>query len=206
MTRLKAGDVVKLATNPCFVVFLVTASSVQAAHALYYGFATLHWRAQGHSSGVIGALWAMGVLAEIGLFVFSSRVVARFGPVRLLGIAGVAAIARWCMTAFDPPLVALFPIQALHALTFGAAHLAAVHFLARAIPERYAATGQGLYATVGIGIAMGGMLAMVGVLYHALGGQAYFVMAGLCVITVIGAVVLQQIWDGGPIEVGIRSE
>ena len=45
-------------SNRVFVIFLIAVGLVQASHAAYYGFATIHWRAAGLSDAVIGALWA----------------------------------------------------------------------------------------------------------------------------------------------------
>jgi PPP family 3-phenylpropionic acid transporter len=41
---------------------------MHGSHAFYYAFGTLHWQAQGLGAGLIGALWATGVVAEIALF------------------------------------------------------------------------------------------------------------------------------------------
>ena len=121
-------------------------ASVQASHALYYSFGTLHWRAQGIPDGAIGALWSVGVVAEVALFAVSGRVIANCGAARLLMLAGLAATLRWAFMAIDPPLLLTALLQTLHAMSFGAAHLAAIHFLTHAVPEDRAATAQGLYA------------------------------------------------------------
>ncbi len=72
--------------------------------------------------------------------------VRAFGPFRLIVAGGVACIVRWSLLAFvtDPWL--LLPIQCLHALTFGAIHLGAMHFIARHIAPGIAGRAQGLYA------------------------------------------------------------
>ena len=57
--------------------------------------------------------------------------------------------------AIDPPLFLLGPLQTLHAMSFGAAHLAAIHFLTHAVPENRAATAQGVYAAAVAGLALG---------------------------------------------------
>ena len=45
--------------------------------------------------------------------------------------AGAAAALRWGIMAFDPPLWATAMLQCLHAMSFGAAHLAAISFLSQ---------------------------------------------------------------------------
>ena len=149
---LKLKDAVDLFRAPLFLLFLLAASLVQAGHALYYSFGSLHWRAQGIPDGAIGALWSVGVVAEVAMFAVSGRVIAYCGAARLLMLAGLAATLRWAFTAVDPPLLATALLQTLHAMSFGAAHLAAIHFMTHAVPLDRAATAQGLYAAVVAGL------------------------------------------------------
>ncbi len=124
----------RLLANRGFIAFLVCGGLTQASHAVYYGFATLHWRAAGHGDDLIGLLWAEGVIAEIVLFAVSGRAVRRLGPVRLLALAAAAGVVRWSVLGATTGLAALVAVNFLHAATFGAAHLAAMHFIARAVP------------------------------------------------------------------------
>ncbi|GAB4238257.1 MAG: MFS transporter [Methyloligellaceae bacterium] len=194
--RIRFRDAARVARSPVFLLFLFTTGCIQSGHAIYYAFGTLHWRSQGLSGEVIGLLWAVGVAAEILLFMFSRRVVASLGVLNLIWIGAGAAILRWSLTALSPPLWLLFPVQSLHALTFGASHLAAVHFISSAVPEEASGTAQGLYAAYTAGIAMGAMMALSGLLYDALAQWAYFVMAGLGVVALAGATLLRRLWDG----------
>ncbi len=178
LRRISVADVIKLAHSPSFLLFLLAASMIQASHALYYAFGTLHWLAQGFADGTIGALWALGVVVEIGLFAASGPILAKWGAARLLLAAGVAAALRWGLMAFDPPLWATAILQCLHAMSFGAAHLAAIYFLSRAVPEDRGATAQGLYAAVVAGLVLGLATVACGPLYRSLAGEAYAVMGG----------------------------
>ncbi len=207
--RLKLADAASLAHSPSFLLFLVAASAIQASHALFYAFGTIHWRAQGIADGTIGALWSLGVIAEIVLFAVSGRVLASLGAGRLLLIAGVAAVVRWAFMAIDPPLLATFLLQCLHAFSFGAAHLAAMHFLTEAMPEDRSATAQGIYSAAVAGLGLGLVTLACGPLYRSLGGEAYAVMALLALIGVLCTAFLMRRWHGervvGPIEVQPQS-
>jgi PPP family 3-phenylpropionic acid transporter len=194
---LKLADAFGLMRAPLFLLFLLAASLIQASHALYYSFGTLNWRALGISDGVIGVLWSVGVIAEVALFAASGRIIAYCGTARLLMFAGLAAILRWGVMAFDPPLLILGPLQTLHALSFGAAHLAAIHFLTHAIPEDRTATAQGVYAAAVAGLALGIATIASGPLYGAFAGEAYGAMAALAVLGAAGAYRLTQVWRGG---------
>jgi PPP family 3-phenylpropionic acid transporter len=158
-------------------LFLLTASLTQASHCIYYGFATLHWRAQGVSDGLIGGLWAIGVLAEVVLFVFSGAVVRRLGAERLLFIGALGGILRWTVLATTMSPWLLVPAQTLHAATFGATHLGAMHLIAGSVDSRLSARAQALYSSVAMGLVPGLALLGAGPLYAAFGGQAFLAAA-----------------------------
>ena len=204
LRRPKLADAFELARSPLFLLFLLAASMVQASHALYYAFGTLHWRAQGIPDGAIGALWSVGVVAEIALFAVSGRIIAFCGAARLLMLAGLAATLRWAFMAVDPSLWATALLQTLHAMSFGAAHLAAIHFLTHAVPEDRAATAQGLCSAMVAGLALGVVTIACGSLYRLLAGEAYGVMAVLALIGAGSAFVLMRRWRGGLIVKSVK--
>ncbi len=195
----RLGEAFSLARSPIFILFLVASSLVSASHAIYYSFGTLHWRTLGIPTATIGALWAIGVIAEIILFAYSRLVVARLGSVNLILIAAIAAVLRWSLTATDPHLAVLVALQVLHGLTFGAAHLGSIHFISEAVPAPYAATAQGLYAAIGAGLVMGTAMAAAGGLYGALAGKAYLIMAAMGLLSAAGTLVLLKLWRGTPL-------
>src|SRR5213078_2455140 len=79
-----AGSARALWRDPSFIAVVVAASFVQSSHALYYGFSTIDWQASGFDGSTIGALWALGVIAEIALFAVSARLPAAVTPTLLL--------------------------------------------------------------------------------------------------------------------------
>lgn len=194
---LKLADAVDLVRAPLFLWFLLAASLIQASHALYYSFGSLNWQRQGIADGAIGMLWSVGVVAEVALFAMSGRVIAMCGTARLLMLAGLAATLRWGFMALDPPLWPTVLLQSLHAMSFGAAHLAAIHFLTHAVPEDRAATAQGVYAAIVAGLVLGTVTIASGPLYRALAGEAYAAMAVLALIGAASAFVLMRRWRGG---------
>lgn len=177
--RLKVSILLKDRT---YVLFLVTASLNQASHCIYYGFASLHWHNAGLGGGVIGGLWALGVLAEVLLFAASGRVVRWLGAERLVLIGVAAGIVRWSALAFTTDPVLLVPFQILHAATFGAAHLGAMHLIARRIDGRLIARAQALYSSVAMGLIPGVGLIAAGPIYAAFGGHAFLFAAVASII------------------------
>ena len=185
--RLTMAAVLSLSLAPRFLVFILAAGAIQASHAMFYVFGVLHWRAQGLSAGIIGTLWGISVVAEIMLF-WASRHVVLLGPGRLIAIGAVAGLVRWTAMAFDPPVALLFPLQILHAGSFAATHLGAMHWIARTIPDHQAGTAQALLSTITGGVGMGGAILLSGWLYPAFGGTGYLGMTALCALG--GAAVL----------------
>lgn len=187
----------KLIGAPVFVAFLIAAGCVQGAHGMFYSFGALAWQAQGIPTTWIGALWAVAIAGEVYLFAYSGRVVSRFGPVGLMIAAGGASVVRWGLMALSPPIAALAPLQMLHALTYGASHLGAMHFISRAVPESAQGTAQALYATMAMGVFIGGATLTSGVLYARIGAEAYFAMAAMAAVGLLAALYLRARWHGG---------
>ena len=202
LRRLRLADAFKLLRAPLFLLFLLAASLIQSSHAVYYSFGSLNWRAQGVSDGMIGVLWSVGVLTEVALFAVSGRVIALCGTARLLMFAGIAAVFRWGFMAIDPPLWATALLQTLHAMSFGAAHIAAIHFLTHAVPEDRAATAQGLYAAFVAGLVLGTVTVASGPLYRMLAGEAYAGMALLALLGAASAFLLTHRWHGDVVVAG----
>jgi PPP family 3-phenylpropionic acid transporter len=159
-----------------FVAVIFGASLIQASHSVLYGFSTLQWSARGISGPAIGALWALGVVAEVVLFALSGRVVGAVGATRMIMLGGVGGIIRWGAMALDPPTAALPVLQCLHAATFAATHLGAMHFMAQAVPAGRGATAQGDFAAVQ-GIVSAAAMSLSGVLVAHFGSLAYAAMA-----------------------------
>jgi PPP family 3-phenylpropionic acid transporter len=166
--------------RPAFLAVAAAASLIQASHAIYYAFATLDWSAKGYGGAAIGVLWALGVVAEIVLFAFAGRLPKAVGPITLIAIGAVGAVVRWTAMIFDPPTVLLFPLQLLHALSFGTTHLGTMMYLSQNAPEQNRAAAQGDIATAN-SVTMAAASALAGVLYGAGGSFAYAAMAALAV-------------------------
>ncbi|MDT8343608.1 MAG: MFS transporter [Thermohalobaculum sp.] len=188
----------RLTASPAFLAFIVAASAAQASHAVFYTYGSLVWAGQGIGAEVIGRLWAMGVAVEIALMLGpGGRMVARLGPARALVLAAAAGVLRWAGFALEPGLDLLWPLQALHAGSFALAHLAAMAFIAAAIPPRLAATAQGVYVGTLAGLAMAGATLAAGWLSATHGmAQTYWLAAGLSGVSLGAALVLVRRWRG----------
>jgi PPP family 3-phenylpropionic acid transporter len=166
--------------RPGFTRFALAAGLIHASHAVYYGFATIHWRNAGLSEAMIGWLWAEGVIAEIALFLWAGGVLERARPRRVLLVAGALTAARWIASGLSTELPLLILAQSLHAASFGAAHLAAMHYLRDVVPAELHGSAQGCYAALSA-LLFGLLMPVSGWLYGAWGGQAFLAMAVVAV-------------------------
>jgi MFS transporter, PPP family, 3-phenylpropionic acid transporter len=181
IARITVAEAAALARNPRFVMFVAIIGTIMASHAVLYVFGVLHWRAQGLSASYIATLWAISVVAEIALF-WAARWVVPLGALPLILLGAGAGMLRWLAMAADPAPLALVPLQLLHAGTFAATHLGAMHWIAQRVPPQAAGTAQALLATSTAGLAMAPATFVSGFLYEHWAGGSYLAMMLLCVL------------------------
>lgn len=175
-----------------FIGILLVAGLSQATHAAVYGFGTLYWLSVGVDEFSIGILWSIGVVAEIVLFFVAGHLGIRFGPVSFLLAGAAASLVRWIAFPFVEQFEAMAALQLLHGLSFGAAHLGIVGFLAKVVPQRWSATGQGLLsASVGVQTAVG--LAICGPLYALNPAYPFWAMSVAAAIALCGLIIMRPL-------------
>jgi PPP family 3-phenylpropionic acid transporter len=86
----------------------------------------------------------------------------------------------------------LIPAQALHAASFGAVHLATVHYLRDHTPLELQASAQGFYAAIGGALLSGLLTPLGGWLYGHAAGEAFWAMAAIALAGTIAAVSLMR--------------
>lgn len=182
------GGFVRQLRRPGVLPFFFCVALMQLSHGPYYTFMSIHLEALGYSRGVIGLLWSLGVLAEIALFMVMTRVLARFSLRAILAASFAIAVLRWLLLGnLADQLAVLLFAQLLHAATFGAFHVAAIHFIQRSFGARQQGQGQALYATLsGIGGALGALYA--GHSWTLLGPSWTFALASLAAL--VAAVII----------------
>ena len=178
----------RVLARPEVVALLVTCLLMQASHGPYYVFFSLHLDRAGYDQQLIGLLWALGVIAEIGVFLVADRLLRRWGVRRLLIASLLLTVLRWWLIAeLVDALGWLLLAQLLHAASFGVYHLAAIQLVHRYFPAPHQGRGQALYSSVsfGAGGALGSLLG--GYLWSTLGagaayhGAALLALAGVLV-------------------------
>jgi MFS transporter, PPP family, 3-phenylpropionic acid transporter len=166
--------------RPWVIALLVVCVLQQASFGPYYVFFTIHLDRLGYGTGAAGLLWAWGVAAEILMFLYTSRLIDRFGSRVLLVFALGASAVRWLLTAAaGSSLPLLLVAQTLHMAAFGLFHAVAVLLVHRAFGGRLLGRGQALYSAAGFGL--GGALGSLGSGYAwaVLGPTGTWLSAGL---------------------------
>jgi PPP family 3-phenylpropionic acid transporter len=173
----RADAVRSLLRNKRYVILIVSCGLIQAAHGFYYGFSTLVWRGQGISPEAIGVLWAIGVSVEVA-FLWNLRIFERWlSPEALILIGAFGGAIRWTLLGFGPSGDVLWPLQAMHAISFAMAHVGAMRLLTREAPENAAAMAQTLYFALSSGLLLGAASLVSGILFDASGAHGYWAMS-----------------------------
>jgi PPP family 3-phenylpropionic acid transporter len=179
----QAGEgFLKQLASPGVLAFYASVALMQLSHGPYYTFLTLHLEHLGYSRGIIGVLWAVGVVAEVLMFMAMSRILQRFSVRNVLIASFLLASLRWLLLGnLADHLPILILAQLLHAATFGSYHAAAIHFVQRSFGARQQGQGQALYAALsGTGGAMGALYS--GYSWNALGASWTFAIASLAAL------------------------
>jgi PPP family 3-phenylpropionic acid transporter len=169
----------RLLRDPGFLVIIVSSALIQSSHAAYYIFASIAWQQAGFSGLTIAGLWTLGVIAEIVLFALSPRFTLPSAV--LVVIAAVSAVARWTITAQDPPLPILAMVQLAHGLTFGLTQVGIMGLMVRQVPAHAIARGQG-YLTACGGIFASTTSILCGMVYARYGQGVYYMMAAMAAV------------------------
>lgn len=182
--RERFAGLAALTRDGRFMIAILAIGAVQATHAFYYGFSAIAWKAQGLSETVTGLLWAVSVVVEIAFmwWVEPWRRRRGVGPWAILMLGGAAAVVRWTALALAPPLWLLWPLQALHALTFAATYLAGVQIVERLAPPGGHTAAQTLNSVLAAGVLIGLATLAAGPLYDRVGVQGYLAMTALAAV------------------------
>jgi PPP family 3-phenylpropionic acid transporter len=125
---------------------------MQASHGPYYAFYNLYMQSFDYSSGTIGWLWGIGVLAEVVLFLFMHKLSAHYALPYMLLVSFALAAIRWTLiTLFPTQLPMVIFAQLLHAATFGLHHAAAIRLIHQMFRGRHQGKGQALYSSLSFG-------------------------------------------------------
>ena len=172
--------------TPEVMIFFLICFLLQASHGPYYAFYSIYLEQNDYSRSLIGQLWALGVIAEICIFIIMHKLLPKFGAAALLIVCLALTALRWFLIAYyvDSFSMILFA-QCLHAASFGIFHAVAIHQIHRYFPGKLQGRGQALYSSVSFGA--GGA---IGALYSGWVWENYGAIWAYNVAGMIGIVAL----------------
>ncbi len=173
--------------NGTVLLFFLLCFLMQLSHGPYYTFYSIFLEGAGYTRVQIGSLWAVGVIAEIALFLVMHQVMAAFS-VRTLALSCLllGALRWWLIGYFPDNPVVIVAAQLGHAATFGVFHALAIHLIHRFFSAETSGQGQAFYSAFcyGVGNAAGAYLA--GQIVDAWGGpMAYYCASGLLLVAAV---------------------
>ena len=166
--------------KPHVIALLAICFLMQMSHGPYYTFYSIYLKEFAYSSTTLGWLWALGVIAEIVLFLFMHRLMPKYSPRFLMMAALLLTSIRWLMMGFFVEnLNMLIIAQCLHAASFGLYHAVAIELIHRNFKGKLQGRGQAVYSAVsfGAGGAIGALIS--GAYWEVYSPQIIFSVAAL---------------------------
>ena len=192
-TESKVG-LFKIIKQPEVIAFFMVYMLLQLAHGPYYVFYSIYLNQFEYTPTMIGFLWALGVAAEVLLFIFMKSLLKWISLRHILLISVFLSICRWLIIAFYVESLPLMIVaQLLHAATFGASHVVAIHLVHKYFGEHHLGKGQALYSSLSFGL--GGMIGSLysGYFWDLYGAWfVYSMAAAACFI----ALIIAFLWVG----------
>ncbi len=181
----------KVITHPMVIALLLACLLQTVSHGAYYTFFSIYLEGQGYSRIFVGWMWALGVIAEVILFLFIYRLFARFQAYQLFTLSLLVTAIRWVLLAeFTEHTAVLWFSQLLHAASYGLFHASAIHLIHDWFPGRLQGRGQAIYA--GLSFGLGGAIGSVmsGYLWElTTTSTTFLIMAGIAFIAWLIAVI-----------------
>lgn len=176
------ASILGIVRRPEILALFASCFLMVVAHGPYNIFYSIYLVDHGYSKSIVGWFWAVGVLVEIGIFFWSTKLFRSFSLSHLLLASFLIAVLRFLIIGWGVGnLVLLFFAQTLHAATFGICHAASVAVIHRYFRGRNQAKGQALYTSVfGAGGAVGGLAS--GYAWENVGPGWTFTFAAVCAL------------------------
>ncbi|SMF64337.1 MFS transporter, PPP family, 3-phenylpropionic acid transporter [Alteromonadaceae bacterium Bs31] len=180
------GSFLALLLNRNVFLFFFILTLLQVSHGVYYTFYSIYMESYGYSRTLIGLFWAIGVVAEIVIFIWMPAILQRFSLLLLLQASLFLTALRWAAIACYPELWGLMiTVQLLHAFGFGVSHAVAIEFVRRQFGSSAQGQGQAFYSAVcfGAGSAVGALCS--GLLWELKPSWAFVFSIGVVVIALL---------------------
>lgn len=172
--------------RPPVMAFFACCFLMQLSHGPYYTFYTIYLDELGIPGGWTGALWALGVISEVGVFLLMHRLIRGFRLEWILLVSlALTALRWWMIGTLADSVTALVLAQTLHAASFGSFHAAAIHWVHQCFGRRHAGQGQALYSSIGFGAGWATGAWLAGRLWDNWQGDTFVLAAGAAGLAVL---------------------
>jgi len=129
---------------------------LQISFGGFYNFFTIYNIENGIKKEYIGWLWAIGVMAEIFVFIYQHNFIKKLSPEKWIKISILFTSIRWFMLyAFAGNLIMVALSQLIHAFSFALFHTSALLYITKKYENKtlaqqfYAGTAYGMAAFLG---------------------------------------------------------
>jgi MFS transporter, PPP family, 3-phenylpropionic acid transporter len=182
--------------RPAVIALFSVCFLMQMSHGPYYTFYSIYLEEHGYSRDLIGQLWALGVIAEIGVFLVMHRLLTNYRLNSLLIISLGFTGIRWLLIGhYVESLPILLFAQLLHAASFGMYHGVAMQLIRQCFTDQHLGKAQALYSSLsfGAGGAIGSLIS--GYTWDNIGAQMSYLWAAIiCGV----AIWITWRWVGAP--------
>ena len=146
-------------------------------------FFSIHLEKLGFGSTFIGITWALASTAEILVMIKSDKIFSRFSLEKVLFFSFLVAAARWLILFLTDSAAVILLSQILHAVTYGAFHMASILYIDRLAPDQAKTLGQAVNnaLTYGLGLMVGFFIN--GYVYEITGSHTLFLMSALIALS-----------------------
>lgn len=177
----RSGAFRELIRGRGFLTVLIVSVLLQGSHAAYYNYGFVYLEDLGVASFTIGLVLNVAILFEILFFGVADRLFGKMTASRMFLLAAAGSTLRWVLI-FLVPTVWMFTLtQALHAASFGIAHVAFIRYISEKLPTRLIAPAQALYAAFAMSLSTAFLTLLGGALYEVKPGLSFLSMV-ICTV------------------------
>lgn len=152
---IKLKDLTQLSRNTSFMFFLGGMVFIGATLLIANNFQTIFLQWLNASSLLIGITVALPALLEIPMLIITPALLKKFRLRQLIIAGAVLMPIRWGLFYMIQSPGWMIPAQILNGVATISIDIAGVSYIDKSIPQKWRATGQGLYTTAAFAIGPG---------------------------------------------------
>jgi PPP family 3-phenylpropionic acid transporter len=161
-TRQKDAPILGKVLQVNFILFFLVGLLLTISFGPYSTFFVLYLQNTGYPNYSISFFFAVGVIAEITMFIYVGPLLNKFSIKALLIVCLLLTSLRWYLLGeFSEFVIILITSQLIHSVSYGLYHCVAMKFLKNHFSSQQQNRGQALYiaGVLGCGGALGAYVA-----------------------------------------------